>query len=338
MTPRKFIVAACLTFSGCDSELGFFAGNALGDEITGTVTQVVDGDTIHVSVGSTKHVIRLSEIDTPERDQPWGRQASRALAHKLNKARITVRTTETDRYGRLVGKVLLGSRDINREMVLEGHAWVYRQYMRDRSLLEDERTARRLKVGLWGSDHPIEPWRWRRGTRASLAPTVQADNENITGPGPLIGGLTPEKILVQFGYRGAKGVSQDQIKGYKRVFGLLDLDRNKKLSVKEYVDDGRYMDRQARAGIFLASDANHDATVTEAEYIENRIITDEAKQIFHSMDADNDGRVRRQEMLKHGTINDTNLADAVFTSLDTDANGELVIPEYLRVWGSWARH
>ena len=98
------------------------------------------------------------------------------------------------------------------------------------------------------------------------------------------------------------------------------------------------MDRQARAGIFLASDANHDATVTEAEYIENRIITDEAKQIFHSMDADGDGRVRRQEMLKHGTINDVNLADAVFTSLDTDANGELVIPEYLRVWGSWARH
>ena len=318
--------------------LAFFAGNALGDEITGLVTRVVDGDTIHVMVGLTKHVIRLSEIDTPERDQPWGRQASRALADKLNRARVTVLTTETDRYGRLVGKVLHGSRDINREMVREGHAWVYRQYLHDRSLLEDERTARQRKVGLWGSNHPIEPWRWRRGTRASLAPAIQADSENVTGPGPLIGGLTPEKILVHFGYRGAKGVPQDQIEGYKRVFGLIDRDGNKKLSVKEYVDDGRYMDRQARAGIFLASDANHDATVTEAEYIENRIITDEAKQIFHSMDADGDGRVRRQEMLKHGTINDVNLADAVFTLLDADANGELVIPEYLRVWGSWARH
>jgi len=318
--------------------LAFFAGNSLGDEITGLVTRVVDGDTIHVAVGLTKHVIRLSEIDTPERDQPWGRQASRALADKLNRAKVTVLTTETDRYGRLVGKVLHGSRDINREMVREGHAWVYRQYLHDRSLLEDERTARQRKVGLWGSNHPIEPWRWRRGTRASLAPAIQADNENVIGPGPLIGGLTPEKILVHFGYRGAQGVPQDQIEGYKRVFGLIDRDGNKKLSVKEYVDDGRYMDRQARAGIFLASDANHDATVTEAEYIENRIITDEAKQIFHSMDADGDGRVRRQEMLKHGTINDVNLADAVFTSLDTDANGELVIPEYLRVWGSWARH
>ena len=145
--------------------LAFFAGNALGDEITGTVTRVVDGDTIHLSVGLTKHVIRLAEIDTPERDQPWGREASRALADKLTRARVTVHTTETDRYGRLVGKVLLGSRDINREMVREGHAWVYRHYMQDRSLLEDERTARRRKAGLWGSDSPIEPWSWRRGTR-----------------------------------------------------------------------------------------------------------------------------------------------------------------------------
>ena len=147
--------------------LAFFAGNALGDEITGTVTRVVDGDTIHVSVGLTKHVIRLAEIDTPERDQPWGREASRALADKLTRARVTVHTTETDRYGRLVGKVLLGSREINREMVREGHAWVYRQYMQDRSLLEDERTARQRKAGLWGSDSPIQPWRWRRGTRVS---------------------------------------------------------------------------------------------------------------------------------------------------------------------------
>ena len=338
MTPAKFILAACLTFFGCDIELASFAATALGDEITGVVTRVVDGDTIHVAVGLTKHVIRLSEIDTPERDQPWGRQASRALTDKLNRARVTVQTSETDRYGRVVGKVLLGSRDINREMVREGHAWVYRRYLQDRSLLEDERTARQRKAGLWGSDTPIEPWRWRRGTRASVVPAVQADNKKSTGYRPLIGGLTPEKILVQFGYRGAKGVPQDQIKGYKRVFGFMDRDGNNKLSVKEYVDDGRYMDRQARAGIFLASDANHDATVTEAEYIENRIITDEAKQIFHSMDADSDGRVLKQEMLRHGMINDVNLADAVFTSLDTDANGELVIPEYLRVWGSWARH
>ncbi|MDC0237832.1 thermonuclease family protein [Gammaproteobacteria bacterium] len=147
--------------------LALFASNAFGEHITGTVTRVVDGDTIHVSVGLAKHVIRLAEIDTPERDQPWGSQASRALADKLARARVTVQTTATDRYGRLVGKVLLGSRDINREMVREGHAWVYRQYLQDSSLLEDEKTARQRRAGLWGSDSPIEPWRWRQGRRAS---------------------------------------------------------------------------------------------------------------------------------------------------------------------------
>lgn len=149
----------------CLVALAFCSGNTLCDEITGTVTRVVDGDTIHVSVGVTKHVIRLAEIDTPERDQPWGREASRALADKLTRARVTVHTNERDRYGRLVGKVLLGSRDINREMVREGHTWVYRQYLQDRSLLEDESAARRSKAGLWGSGSPIEPWSWRRGTR-----------------------------------------------------------------------------------------------------------------------------------------------------------------------------
>jgi hypothetical protein len=37
-------------------------------------------------------------------------------------------------------------------------------------------------------------------------------------------------------------------------------------------------------------------------------------------------------------IKDPKLAAAIFKALDTNGNGELVIPEYLRVWGKWARH
>jgi Ca2+-binding EF-hand superfamily protein len=101
-------------------------------------------------------------------------------------------------------------------------------------------------------------------------------------------------------------------------------------------ENGRYMTRQARQGIFRASDANGDDVVSEEEYITNRIITDEAKVIMSGMDADSDGRVAQEEFLEHSGL-PKDLSNAVFNEFDTDGNGELVIPEYLRVWGRWAR-
>ena len=85
-----------------------------------------------------------------------------------------------------------------------------------------------------------------------------------------------------------------------------------------------------------ASDANGDGVVSEREYVVNRIITDEAKAILAKMDEDADGRVAQKEFLGHVRPPD-DLSEAVFNEFDTDGNGELVIPEYLRVWGRWAR-
>ena len=64
-----------------------------------------------------------------------------------------------------MGKVYLGERYINKELVAEGHAWVYRQYMTDPLLLVNEAAARFNDVGLWFDDNPIAPWDWRQGTR-----------------------------------------------------------------------------------------------------------------------------------------------------------------------------
>jgi endonuclease YncB( thermonuclease family) len=52
---------------------------------------------------------------------------------------------DTDRYGRAVGHVWLGDRHINREMVREGHGWVYRKYLDDKTLLDDETRAQKNK-------------------------------------------------------------------------------------------------------------------------------------------------------------------------------------------------
>ena len=135
---------------------------AFGEILTGQVVSVADGDTFTLKVDSEQYRIRLSEIDTPEKTQPWGSQAKQALSSKISQRTVTVNFEAIDQYGRIVGKVWLGNIDINRAMVSEGHAWVYRQYMNDTSLLNDETMAKQEGLGLWSMDDPIGPWEWRR--------------------------------------------------------------------------------------------------------------------------------------------------------------------------------
>ena len=74
---------------------------------------------------------------------------------------------DTDRYARVVGRIYLGDLDINREMVRQGHAWVYRKYVKDRSLLEVEADARDASRGLWRlpEAEQVPPWEWRKRDR-----------------------------------------------------------------------------------------------------------------------------------------------------------------------------
>ena len=54
---------------------------------------------------------------------------------------------DTDRYGRTVGKVMLGPLD-NAELVCRGGAWVYPQYNRDPALPPLQAAARQAQRGL----------------------------------------------------------------------------------------------------------------------------------------------------------------------------------------------
>jgi Ca2+-binding EF-hand superfamily protein len=152
-----------------------------------------------------------------------------------------------------------------------------------------------------------------------------------------IGGHTPQKILAMLGAKGRDAVTDRQVAMYRRIFGFMDANNDGHHSKKEFIDDGRYLTRQARQGIFRASDANGDGIVSEEEYIENRIITDEAKAIFETMDGDDNGKLTRKEFSASARLNGEDLAKTAFAALDSDGDGELVVPEYLRVWGRWAR-
>lgn len=83
------------------------------------------------------------------------------LAAKLAGGGVQVRGEARDQHGRLLGTLWVDGRDINRELVAEGLAWVFGGFAPDESLLEAEAEARRQRRGLWSDPHPIAPADWR---------------------------------------------------------------------------------------------------------------------------------------------------------------------------------
>ena len=144
-------------------------------------------------------------------------------------------------------------------------------------------------------------------------------------------------ILEIFGAKGKNAATANQTATYKRIFTRMDRDGDKKISQADYVENSPYMTKEARKHIFAASDSNADGILTEPEYIDNRAITDEAKAIYEKMNTNRDGTLTKQEFLANTTIEDKTLAEKIFQKLDANRNDELNIPEYLRIWGKWAR-
>lgn len=145
------------------------------------------------------------------------------------------------------------------------------------------------------------------------------------------------KALKQLGAQMEEGVTAKQLLSYEQHFDRVDADNDGRHSREEYIVNGQYMTRESRQGIFRAADGNGDGFVTRAEYALNRIITDEAKEIIQRMDVNRDGTVSRNEFLKSGVARDEQLSAEIFKALDTNQDGKLLIPEYLKVWGRWAR-
>ena len=82
------------------------------------VDRITDGDTI-VLMDSTR--VRLHGIDTPERDQPYGSEATAALENMVEKS-VYIVEVDTDRYGRMLDQLYHSNEgyDINASMVCAG--------------------------------------------------------------------------------------------------------------------------------------------------------------------------------------------------------------------------
>ncbi|EDQ6177424.1 thermonuclease family protein [Salmonella enterica] len=128
----------------------------------GKVIRVLDGDTIEVLQEDKPVRVRLANIDAPEKKQAYGYWSTKQLKGLVAAQPVTVTYTQTDRYGRIIGRVFTTNGiEANRFMVLSGAAWVYERYNADNALPALQREAQKMKLGLWADSQPVPPWEWR---------------------------------------------------------------------------------------------------------------------------------------------------------------------------------
>ncbi len=129
--------------------------------LTGTVTHVVDGDTITVALGGRAEKVRYIGMDTPEKrhpvkgEEPGGREAAAANRSLVlgKTVRLELDVRERDRYQRLLAYVYVGELMVNAELVRRGCAQVVTlppNVAHAQELVRLEREARLARRGLWG--------------------------------------------------------------------------------------------------------------------------------------------------------------------------------------------
>jgi micrococcal nuclease len=174
-------------FIGLYLLISFSASTALASE----VISVGDGDTLKVVENGENLTIRLACIDAPESVQPGGKTSTNRLKELVPVGtEVTVKTVDTDRYGRTVGVINKGNLNINLTMVQEGQAVVYRKYLSNcpdsQRYIDAENKAKQKGIGFWKTKNAVMPWDWRKGVRGNSAnnstktPKTNSNNANLT--------------------------------------------------------------------------------------------------------------------------------------------------------------
>lgn len=167
--------------------LTLFVAPLGAQSLAGRVVGVADGDTITVlDATKTQHRVRLNGIDAPETGQPFSTVSKQHLSDLVFGQAVTVVGSKRDRYGRLVGTVIVGTTNANLEQLRAGFAWYYREYASDvapenRPIYEAaEANARAGRVGLWRDPAPVAPWAHRNPS--AVSPTAGVPRGLVSAP------------------------------------------------------------------------------------------------------------------------------------------------------------
>ena len=160
-------------------------------------------------------------------------------------------------------------------------------------------------------------------------------------------GMTAFEVMQIFGTRGEESFTTQEISGMSRPFKYSDLNSDGYLTEDEYVGASKHFRKNSRGarGFLRASDNNRDGKVSHEEYIQNRIITDEAKDIYRKIIPETDWEsipvfrwsIEKDAFLSSPYFHERAKLNEIFIAMDRNADGHLSLPEYLMIYGKWAR-
>ncbi|NWF67880.1 MAG: thermonuclease family protein [Chloroflexi bacterium] len=127
MRSALLLVLVLALLSGCEIVFDDSATTPSGSSPQGEtalVTRIIDGDTIDVRIGDVGYRVRYVGVNTPEDDEPCYAAARDANAALVEGQTVTLvqDVSNTDRFGRLLRFVYVGSTFVNQELMRQGYA------------------------------------------------------------------------------------------------------------------------------------------------------------------------------------------------------------------------
>jgi micrococcal nuclease len=141
------------------------------------VTYVEDGDTARLQRGDGSSINCRLDFDAPEtahpkvgkKGQAYGEESKKTLQEMILNKEVTLKiskpATVDSNFNRATCQIEIEGKNLSKEMIRQGMAWVYREYNNNPELLGLEAEARNSKVGLWADPNPIYPPVFRRQLR-----------------------------------------------------------------------------------------------------------------------------------------------------------------------------
>lgn len=155
----------------------------------GTITRVIDGDTVVAQVGDQEFRIRIFGVDAPELENPdrgaqvHAQEATDFLKEWIEGKQVQIHGREWDDFDRLVADITIEGQNVARSLIERGLGWWNRRFAPgSQDLQRAEESARSRREGIFQDSDPIAPWNFKTGVALEIQDELAALVDSILDP------------------------------------------------------------------------------------------------------------------------------------------------------------